>query len=678
MKIEQTIQEIFSKNRAEEFGYDVWQHFVVPRFYDRLDLTKARKPRIIIGGRGCGKTMLLRYLSHQTTFSKHCKLIPKDAVSHIGLYWRADTQFCNAMIKRGKEDDTWQSAFNHFAALILSMEVLNSLKSIAESNFQLFNENNIDDINFSRLSSFGISLPTSARKLYEELESLLWEFEGWVNDVRKRDEPIFLPGDKFVSAMINILRNQVPAFKTARFYVYLDEYENLCEYQQRIINTWLKHSESPLIFNLAMKRNSFDTKQTVGPESLSDIHDFRQHDLENYLIDDNFQAFAAEIFFLNLSFVDFEEIPVDINELRDPESLPKRKKSSYISKIIAAAQGILPDVSQKELAITVFENLSLSKKLRERIHLALKHRDSDIDIEKFYSEEHQEATIIIPALLYRKRNTPEMIAEEFDKLRNGRNNKFTGSTNWIRNNFVGCLLHLYAPFSRACPFYSGFKTYCSLSRGNLRHFLELCHKSIYRAVTQTQEPQLPVDTFIQAEAARQASASFLGEIKSFGRYGNQLNTFVMRLGSLFEIAHRRYTQSESEQSHFSIISEDEELKIEDIKFLGEATKWSVLFEQADTKKKDEYQPENIDYVLNPIYSPYFHISYRKKRKLELSTSDVRILITGSLEQYQTLAKRFVKLFSVETNAVQASLFSLLNTKKDNHVEDFNENKNAGE
>jgi hypothetical protein len=661
---ENTIQEIFSKNRAEEFGYDVWKHFVVPRFYDRLDLTKARKPRIIIGGRGCGKTMLLRYLSHQTTFSRFCQSIPDHAISHIGLYWRADTQFCNAMVKRGKREDTWQSAFNHFAALILSMEVLNSLKSIAESSFQNFNENNINEINFSRLSSFGIPLPNSAYKLYDELESLLWEFEGWVNDVRKKPEPIFLPGVKFVISMIKLLCNQISGFDQARFYVYLDEYENLCMYQQKIINTWLKHSESPLIFNLAMKRNSFDTKQTVGPESLSDIHDYRQHDLEEYLIEENFQAFAAEILFLNLSFVDYVNIPVDINELRNPEFLSKRKKGSYTKQIIAAAQGILPDVTQTDLAKTVFENPSLSNKLRERIEQALKHRSADIeiDIEKFYSEEYPEATIIVPALLHRKRNTSQLIADEFEKLKNGKSNKFTGSTNWIHNNFVGCLLHLYAPFSRACPFYSGFRTYCSLSRGNLRHFLELCHKSIYRAVTQTPKPHLPVDTFIQAEAARQASASFLGEIKSFGRYGNQMHNFVMRLGSLFEIAHRRYTQSESEQSHFSIKSEDEVLESEDIKFLREATKWSVLIEQADTKKKDQYQPDAIDYVLNPIYSPYFHISYRKKRKLELSTSEVRTLIAGSLDQYQTLAKSFAKSLSIEKKAIQPSLFSLIDTK----------------
>ena len=31
--------------------------------FDRLDLSTARKPPLFIGGRGCGKTMLLRYFT---------------------------------------------------------------------------------------------------------------------------------------------------------------------------------------------------------------------------------------------------------------------------------------------------------------------------------------------------------------------------------------------------------------------------------------------------------------------------------------------------------------------------------------------------------------------------------------------------------------------------------------
>ena len=52
------VRSVLSKNRAEELGYDVWQHYVIPPFFKRLDLHTARKPNLIIGGRGCGFLVL--------------------------------------------------------------------------------------------------------------------------------------------------------------------------------------------------------------------------------------------------------------------------------------------------------------------------------------------------------------------------------------------------------------------------------------------------------------------------------------------------------------------------------------------------------------------------------------------------------------------------------------------
>ena len=107
------LTQLFAMNRAEELGYDVWEQFVVPPFFEKLSVGNTRKPTVIIGGRGCGKTMLLRYLSHESTFSPSRPRIPKEALSHIGLYWRADTQFASLMQRRELPDDVWAAAFKH-------------------------------------------------------------------------------------------------------------------------------------------------------------------------------------------------------------------------------------------------------------------------------------------------------------------------------------------------------------------------------------------------------------------------------------------------------------------------------------------------------------------------------------------------------------------------------------
>ena len=99
------IHNLLSPNRTEEIGYDVWREYVLPPFLTRTTFSETRKPRVIVGGRGCGKTMLLRYLSHESTFSTDRVSIPDDAVGHVGLYWRSDTQFAQLMHERGQPAD---------------------------------------------------------------------------------------------------------------------------------------------------------------------------------------------------------------------------------------------------------------------------------------------------------------------------------------------------------------------------------------------------------------------------------------------------------------------------------------------------------------------------------------------------------------------------------------------
>ena len=149
--------------------------------------------------------------------------------------------------------------------------------------------------------------------------------------------------------MIEIIKKQLPLLKESNFAVYIDEYENLYEYQKRIINTWLKHSEMPLIFNLAIKRNALETRETLGSESLSDIHDFRKHDLDVYY-QNTFEVFAAEILFLKLFYLqEFDSQPVDVNILRDPNALSARNKDSYQREVRKAARGLFPDLYHRKI-----------------------------------------------------------------------------------------------------------------------------------------------------------------------------------------------------------------------------------------------------------------------------------------------------------------------------------------
>ena len=149
---------ILAANRAEELGRDVWQQFVISPGFNKLGIGISQKPKLVIGGRGCGKTMLLRYLSHESSFSQHRAEYPSDALGHIGVYWKADTQFASMLEQRGLDTDIWRGAFDHLAAVVLSIEILRSLESISTSQLNVFARDRLPSLDFSRLV-----LPTGER-----------------------------------------------------------------------------------------------------------------------------------------------------------------------------------------------------------------------------------------------------------------------------------------------------------------------------------------------------------------------------------------------------------------------------------------------------------------------------------------------------------------------------------
>ncbi|MBA4016994.1 MAG: hypothetical protein C0483_07470 [Pirellula sp.] len=658
--MQEQIYRLLASNRTEEIGYDVWREYVLPPFFGKLAIGDTKKPRVIIGGRGCGKTMLLRYLSHESTFSPSRPSIPPEALSHIGLYWRSDTQFASLMQHRGVADDTWNSAFGHLAALVLGIELLRSLDSIARSACGLLSERDIASLNFERLKPFSNDIPVVAHQLKDYLDDRLAAFETWASNVRSVAPPLFLPGHEFLKRLITLIKNQLPQLAPAVFFVYIDEFENLAEYQQRIVNTWLKHSEPPLVFNLAMKRNGFRTRATSGSESLSDTHDYREFDLEEFDLDREFPVFAAEIFLLRLKLGSVEIPAIDADKLRDGARLASRREANYVREVHAAVRSIFPGVTQREMAEEVFTDATLKRRLVDKVVKALEKRgEQSQSLERFVLDSQPEASVVVPALLYRETLAVQGIADEMARLREGRDNKFTGATDWIHNNFVGCYLQLYDGLGRPCPFYSGFETYCYLARGNLRHFLELCHKALARGDRGVSDAADPISVAMQAEAARQVSADLLPEVRSFGAQGNNLHTFVLRLGSLLSLSQQSPAQSEPERTHFSVLGGDSELDDSEKQFFLEAVKWSVLFEEKGTKKKDVAGAEGIEYILNPIYAPYFHISYRKKRKYDLLPAEIRTIISGDYPSVAKLLKEFQRRLSVDLAEAPLPLFAHL-------------------
>lgn len=623
------VKNAFTANRAEELGLDVWCDFVVPLFYEELNILDATKTRRVTGGRGSGKTMLLRYLSHHSQFSISRPAEDEFNINSIGLYWRADTNFLTMFNKQGISEEYWVKLFKHYMLLVLALETLASLTSIAKSNYSGITSEDLVKIDFSELKDFGELIPSDFLSLSKYLKKQLRECESAVHNPREIEGLKLLPDSFLTAGLIDIIKQNLKPLVDTSFCVFVDEYENLLEYQQKTINTKIKHSQSPLIYHVAMKKNGMETSKTLGGESIQGIADYRSFDLDELLLKCDFDVFCAELF---LSRV-YPEVfggkvneYIDLDMLRNKERIKERRSLEYRKKVLCLVEAILPGQKYEEMARAALNTSAHLNKLKKDIESILSKDglDNNIKAIDFFVSGFERASIIVPALLSRKSNTPVNVMKEFKAHVAGDKSNFDA---WIANNFVGCYLQMFRAYDRVCPFYSGFQTYVALSRGNIRHFYELCNAAMIRS--EISKENLTIDINTQVLAAKAASEEILNEAPTYGQMGGRIRAFIYNLGHIFEFSHMRKTQSESEVNHFSIKGGFSSLNDDDAKFLSEAEKWGVLYQEKSTKNKDKSSRDNSDWILNPIYSPFFFISYRKKRKLEVSIDEFRVLHSGT-------------------------------------------------
>lgn len=634
----------FAKNRAEELGFDLTDLFVVPLFFDKLALNEVRKPLLIEGGRGCGKTTLLRYLSHQTQLSTKRRITRDNLPKEIGLYLRSDTQYLRAFAGDALSDKEWQRTFEHSLCLSILSELLGSLVLLGEGQQRKEDFAEIEDLDLDIMRDFDEAAPTTLSALQAYVSRQKNRLATWLNNPEDEARPRLLPLKQVLLAAIGVMRKQLPFLVDRVFFVFIDEYENLLPYQMQVINTLLKHSEPPLIFHVATKRNGMATRATLGTEQLQEPADYRKFDVEAHLAKD-FELFAAELFCFRMqqraTLREGEPPPVSAEMLMDPNKIGlRRDNADYRRRVRAVVDRVLPSMSTEELARFILKDGALRGRLLNIIAEGLSSQRSTVHPEKFLRENVATASICCGALLHQGKKV-NVLLEELSKQERGEKSSFSGDGGWIHHYLVGCIFHLYLPLQRPCLLYAGFDAFLKLSRGNVRHFLELCHLSMVE-LDHEPKPDESVPPEKQASAARTASALFVKESQGSGDEGNRLFLVVNTLGQIFRFSQNRPSQSEAERTHFSIANA---LPSEANVILQECVKWSILFVTPETKVKDE-RFEGEEYILNPIYAPHFGISYNKGRKLELVTQAAIDLLTGTRDNLDKLLKSYKSRWSV--------------------------------
>ncbi|WP_204127131.1 hypothetical protein [Pseudomonas ogarae] len=650
------IADAFLKNRADNLPPDVSQEFIVPPFFQHISIFKDSKSVRVLGGRGCGKTMFLRYFCHGSTFSSHRAEIGDDEFSHIGLYFRPDTGFCSLITPEWLGNQQDGVAFSHYLTLCLLAEVSQALRNINDAVNLMSGPLPLSDIKLGPklVRLLQLTEPT-VDALADLVDARLAELDLWVRNPGRCDTPIFVHFTTIITALADDIAKHSPRLKALAFRVFIDEFENLLPRHREIVCDAIKHPGPRMAVHIAHKREAVSDFKTSGEERVVEMHDIRTIDIEALLVNDNdFEVLAAELFLFRLRQAEVSvSCPAFKPELlHDIVHLSYRSTQSYRQDVVAYTKQIFPEKRAPEIARLALEDPALRRRVVEMIKKGLEFQGlaGVFNAEDLISEGVPEASVVLGAILNRKSQSGKEAVGLFQEVANKGKSKtdaFYKMGGWVDNNLYGCLFHLYAGLpKRPNILYAGFSRFCKIAAPNLRFFQELCHNALLQAYQRRSAEEigeaLYIDLNTQATAAVHVSDAMFEDVLQLGPHGDRLLDFARRLGGLFEAYNKRRSQSEPEINHFSINRADTaQLSDAAQRILREAKIWSVLAESKGTKDKAEYDVTQYELVLNPIYAPHFKISYRKRRKITLTASQLDVMLTHSDSQFEALVRQLV-------------------------------------
>lgn len=629
----------FRQFRAEQFEENLWTYYVS----DPFDNLLGSKPLVVEGGRGSGKTMFFRCNSWRET--RYSLSPSSDSLSalldperFVGLYYRVDTPFVSALTGSDLPAQAWGGIFATYLSTCLLVELCDFLSECERS--ALVSESQLAPL-LERVASI-LQAPIALEgigALRALLVSMLDNIERLANNPAYPNATCGTIPGRLVAEAISTLRT-IARFEKTRFQVFIDEYESLLDYQQRQINSLIKHSTARMVYNVGHRPNGMRTRLTTSDsEQIEAPHDFKLFRPEVALSSEgaeakNLQDVLREI--CKKRFVNAHVLPSNCDE-----------KWTDIVEYLG-----MYDVEHELRSFGSEHAPGTVERLRKLIGTQVSSVEECEHYVKLLGSDAPVANARLHVcLLLRVAKYRPVVSELADEYKKWSIDRASSKrySDWWHNAKLG-LTFLLAAEHRRSKMYAGHDVYAMLSSGTIRYFIELCEQAFdfahSRGFTWASPRRLTEEE--QTKAARYVSKYKVADI---GRYpsGPRLRQLAMSLGTIFGALHvnKNSTLGEPEQNQFSVPADEiagDDTGIREL--LESAILWAVLQSRGSTKDKDtEKKADALDYHLNHIYCPYFGMSYRQKRKIELTvpqlarlcgadSTSVRAAVRALLTEYQ--------------------------------------------
>ena len=622
-------QNPFALVKASDFSdaqiHELWVELGAPMI-NKIIEPRLRTSKYILGGKGTGKTHLLRYHSYQVVRLRYPNESGLETVKrqkYLGIFIRA----ANVDPGRFEPDPVdmakWQRLFGVYLELWLAERLLEVLTDIqATSPTSEFND-------FELLGA----LTRNLHGVVEETLDSLPQFADWLHRERRSidhavdnaafsgvlDVRVSFSIGGLCAPLGRALRKWHPAFADVSLIFMIDEIENFSAFQQEVVNSLIRYSEGALTFRVTGRLYSVKTAATMAKgEENREGSEFKTTTLDDLLRDyKGYGSFAKAFVKRRLSVANLGGRDGRLGHFDPTEHLDNVDPSAFYEKAIVTL-GIEP--TPQDLARRLTATLS-SADPKLKLNLDDAGRVSDLLIPGLPIL-LQRLNVLLFCKKYRHAGTAFVTAK---KIREAAEALVACQGKGARGTYATAYQHFSKDlFAQVCreskiggPVYAGFETFVKMSSGNPRNLLivlgRMHEMAAFREMSFDKSQKLSVR--LQTEAAIEAARLLLESDTNYGGMADQAREAIMKLALTLRTA--RFALCISEVSPLAVSFAIEDLKEDARAVLNSALNYSLIFEVPSGRPDRNSQKVLKKAQINPLLSPRWGLSISRRGDLSL-------------------------------------------------------------
>lgn len=611
--------------------------------FEQIFRPSSLMPMIILGGKGSGKTHLMRHFSFELQKIRSGGDIAKTIreEKYVGIYLRASGLHASRFKKNGEHSDAWTNLFAFYVELWFTERLCAVIGDI----FPDGKRETIDSKSFlgAVLSLFDrcpFEAVVTWNDLVRRIADLRRDLDLAINNCftdQPPDTRVLCSRGALIFGIPKLLTLSIPeVFEGITFTWLLDEYEHFHATAQRYVNTLIREKQQPATFKVGVRLWGIYTYETFSNEEvLKKESEYEELQLDQRLrSSDAYPRFAMNIVRRRLENAGWQGSDEDVR-------LAFEDQQTTWEQSLRTWKG-----TEKRPWIE-----KLQKHLENRRERTLLGIQSSEDVEKII------AAVRVPTdpfleklntfLLYRAWSEKKNLVDAAVKIGvSGQlyvNQPKGTEQEKAASKFKGDLLAQMRRNLQLPVIYTGFEDFVQMSSGVARSLL-VTLKKIYDEALYSGERLFEgrsVSGGAQSRGVAGASEWFFEDVLIYGEEGLRIRAAIERLGRLFRSL--RFSEKPSECSLNSFSFDPNSLSPDSSRLIETAVRWSVFIPQKDRLDRNSNMPHRL-FRLSGMLCPKFELPLSSRGNIALSGEEIETLFsTDSNGSKSEAEKQFVKI-----------------------------------